>query len=66
MLQAEVCHPSDDEALQILVGEIGGLLDCRENVKSCPADRVRHRGQIDQRLDRSIPKLLPDPLVFLP
>ena len=66
MLQAEVHHPSDDEAPQILVGEICGLLDRRENVKSCPAGRVGHRGQVDERLDRPVPKLLPDPLVFLP
>src|SRR6516162_2159355 len=66
MLQAEVSHPSDDEALQIHAGESGGPpLERRENVESCPAGRVGHRGQVDERLDRPISKLLPYPLIFL-
>jgi hypothetical protein len=32
MFQAEVRHPSDDETPQILVGEMGGLFEHRENV----------------------------------
>src|SRR5271165_937702 len=66
MLQAEVHNSSDDETLQILVGVMGGLLDRRENVESCPAGPVGHRGQVDQRLDWPIPELLPNPVIFLP
>src|SRR6516164_7536843 len=67
MLQAEVSHPSDDEALQIHAGESGGPpLERRENVESCPAGRVGHRGHVDERLDRPVSKLLPYPLIFLP
>jgi len=66
MLQAKVHHPSDDEALQILVGEMGRLLHCCENVQSCPAGRVAHWGQVDKCLDRPTPELRPNPLVFLP
>ena len=65
MLQAGVRHSSDNEVPQILVDEICGLIERRENVQSCERGRVGHRGQVDQRLDRSTPKLLPDPLVFL-
>ena len=65
MLQTEVRHSSDHEAPKILVGEMGGSLDCRENVKSGPAGLVGHRGQIDERFDLSIAKVLPDPLVLL-
>src|SRR6516165_5560473 len=67
MLQAEVSHPSDHEALQIHAGESGGPpLERREHVESCPAGRVGHRGQVDERLDRPVSKLLPYPLIFLP
>jgi len=57
MLQAKVCHPSDDEAPEILVGEMSRLLDCRENVESSPADRVSHKRQVDECLNRPDPEL---------
>jgi hypothetical protein len=66
MLQAEVHDPSNGQASQILVGEMGRLLNCRENVESGPASWVGQRGQVDQRLDRPIPELPPNPLVFPP
>jgi len=37
MLQAEVHDPSNGQASQILVGEMGRLLNCRENIESGPA-----------------------------
>ena len=57
---------SNGQASQILVGEMGRLLNCRENIESGPESGVGQRGQVDQRLDRPIPELPPNPLIFLP
>src|SRR6266403_5253259 len=65
MPKAEVYHPSNDEVPQILVGEKSRPLNHRENVESCPAGRVGHWGQVNERLDRPVPELLPNPVIFL-
>src|SRR5215813_7587241 len=65
MLQAQVHDPSDNEATQVFVGEMGGLLDRRENIERCPVDRIDHRGQVDERLDRSTSKLSANTLILL-
>ena len=66
MLQAEIRHAADDEAVQILVGEQGRRHDRGEDVHGRAPDRVGHPRQVEQRLDRAVPDLLPHPLVLLP
>src|ERR1700693_2996805 len=65
MFKAEVRNPSNDETPQIPVDKMGWLFDYRENVESCLAGWVGHRGQVDKCLYRSAPELSPNPLVFL-
>src|SRR5206468_10666346 len=64
MFQAEVRHPADDEAEQILVGKQGWRQYGGEHVQRGAPLGVRHQGQIDELLDRAIPDLAPDALVF--
>src|SRR5947209_9643528 len=65
MFQAEVCHPADDEAEEILVGPQGRRHDCVEDVHGAAQFGFRHQRQIDELLDRATPDLAPDTLVFL-
>src|SRR5437016_5815196 len=65
MFQAEVCHPADDEAEEILVGPQGRRQDCVEDVHGAAQFGFRHQRQIDELLDRATPDLAPDTLVFL-
>ena len=65
MFQAEIRHTTDDHAVQILVGEQRWRHGCGEDVHGRAADRVIHLRSIEQRLDRALPKLLPDLLVLV-
>ena len=51
---------------QILVGEHGRRHDRGEDVHGRAPDRIGHQRQVNQRLNRAVPDLLPDPLVFPP
>ncbi len=51
---------------QVLVGEQGRRHERREDVHRRARDRIGHPRQVEQRLDRAVPELPPDPLVFLP
>ncbi len=66
MLQAEIRHAADDDAVQILVGEQGRRHDGRKDAQGRAPDRVGHPREVEQRLDRAAPDLLPHPLVLAP
>ncbi len=65
MLEAQVRHATDEEAVQVPVGEHGRRLAPRGRPWS-RASALGHQGQIDERLDRTAPELLPHSLVLLP
>src|SRR4030095_6246614 len=60
MLQAEVPHPADDEAKQILVRKQSGGHYRGEGVHGRAPLGVGHRRQSDEVLDRATPDLAPE------
>ena len=62
MLEAEIRHATDDETMQIVVGEQGRRHDFREHLDGRAPSRIAHLRQVDECLDRPAPELLPNPL----
>src|SRR5258708_36015776 len=63
--RAKVDHRSNSDARKFLSGEKWWLLDRRKNIKSSPAGRIGHCGQVEERLDWPVPELLPNSFIFL-
>ena len=65
MLQAEIRHAAHDEPDEMRIGGHRRSDHLGEHVHRRVPVGIAHQRQVDERLDRTVPELLPDPRVFL-
>ena len=64
MLEAEINCPADGQRKKVRIRKQCGWQDLGQNVQSSEIRRVANQGQLNEVLNRTAPKLCPDPLVL--
>src|SRR4029077_4879159 len=63
-LEAKIDRPTDDQGKQVRIRMQGRRSEFGQNIQRREGCRVPHQRQLDQILDRAVPELRPDPLIF--